>query len=586
MTDQLSRRLPLFVNLAHIRQWTGRALLMGFSQKPGTEAPAEGVADNAEGLRRGKGKLIAGVQEIADTSPMIENDDPLRRRIFRRPRQWRWLRALRNWAGYLKPREMTADELAIRDENKRRMELEKLLLDEATLMESRMVTKLAAIGLCKKRMKDGSEYVTDKVSFDAVKMTPQAFYFHVGHYPDGVTVMGLYNDSVCTDLSEAVGHRVRSQFDADKGLLFIVERASTMGVPDFVTFKDMMDRLPQNLGALAFPIGVAANGRHVRRDLVDMPHLLVAGTTGAGKSNMINAMICCWIMRNTPADMQLLLIDLKGGVEFGPYGDIPHLIAIPELGGTAQNGIIETLDDVIPALDWINDEGQRRLAILKKAGYRNVTEYNRKKHPKNRVPRLVVVIDEWANIKLQLGKKAESALTNITNLYRAAGIHVVLATQNPKAEIVNTVITTNFSCRMAFSMPQAASQVVLGNWYAFNLNPKGRMYFQSPDEGLLLQAPRITDSTIRAIVETSKSGGQVKEMTAIDAEELLEWALLNLNGKLDSIQLFTQFKDRITKHGLTDLLRSMDGQTYQVNDAMYIIAPPAGSIARKAELVE
>ena len=592
----IKRRFDMALNLRHARQFFGTRALRGFSQRPGDIAAEDFDGKTRSGNKRGKKEMEAETITVHDNMPMVENMDPWKTRIIRR---WRtpaekFQRRIQRIKGIFKKPVPTAEELREQEDNAERMRLSKFHIAQAQIAGNQMIQVFSRLGLCKKRIMEGNEKILDRVWFDVVKYGPMAYYYHVGHFPDGVSVMDLYNDQVVTDLSESVGHRVRSEYRADngQGLIFIIEIASAMGIPEFVSFQELIDAMPNNLPALSFPAGVASNGRHIRRSLEDMPHLLVAGGTGAGKSNMINAIICTLIRRNTPDKMRLILFDLKRGVEFWQYEGIPHLQPLEGLPGEAGkgrmlSGIIETLDDVLDALDWIIEEGDMRLDKIKKAGFRDITGYNARRKGHNRLGRMVIVIDEWANIKLMLGSKAESRLTRITNLYRAAGFHVILATQNPKAEIINTVITTNFSSRMAFSMPSAASQVVLSNWHAMGLSPKGRYIMQTPDEELQLQAPRITDGTIKDVVkEAINPTGKPLETSSLDPEEILTWALDNLAGSLRVTQLYQQYKDRIAFVKLNSLLQTFENKEYTINETRYKVIPGAGKNARTMEKIE
>lgn len=589
---RILKRFDMGINLRHARQLFHRAALVGVSEQTGSIVDEDHAAVAKLGNKRARLVIGATAENVHDNTPMAENTDPWKTRIIRR---WRtpaekMQRRIRQLLSLFQRKPLSPEEQREREENLERARLAKFHQAQAEIAGAQMIGVFTRLGLCKKRVTEGRENILDRVWFDVVKHGPMAYYYHVGHFPDGVSVMDLYNDAVCTDLSESVGHRVRSEYRSDngQGLIFIIEIASSMGIPEFVSFPEMMEVFPQNLPSLAFPAGVASNGRHVRRSLEDMPHLLVAGGTGAGKSNMVNAIICSLIMRNTPDRLKLILFDLKRGVEFWHYEGIPHLQELNGIPGPLNKGIIETIDDVLPALSWIIEEGDSRLDMIKSAGHRDISGYNARRRGPKKLGRLVVIIDEWANIKLMLGTKAEEKLTRITNLYRAAGIHVILATQNPKSEIVNTVVTTNFVSRMAFAMPAAASQTVLGNWHAVGLAPKGRYVYQSPSEEIHLQAPRITDGTITEIVKAARKGSssQPENLVSLDPEEIMEYSIDNLGGSLRDKALYLHFKDRITLAKLRDLLKLMDNHDYTINGTRYIIVPGEGSRPRMMEITE
>lgn len=605
--DTASNRYDRSMFLRITRRLTGNAFVRGNTLSPLQGDHHDKVGNHHD--RAGKqNDRTAQTVEIIDNTPPMENDDPMRRRFSRRWRTWpeRIIKRMKSMIAYMRSimdrnrplderlmmlrlrRELLEEERTALEENRNRRALYKSLEEQAVIAKKYIVSTLTRLGFCYRREQEGREVRLDQIGFDIVKISPLAFYFHINgsNMPRLVRSLDLVADSTVTELSVSLGHKVRGLLDTNHGVIFVVEISSTLGIPDFVTFEDAFKKMPNNLPALSFPVGFTENSRTVYRSLEDMPHLLVAGGSGSGKSNEINVIICSLILRNRPDRMGLILFDMKRGVEFGHYEGLPHLqpLVWDNDGKQCKSiGIIETLDDVVPALKCIERIGNERLDIIKSAGFRDITGYNARKREHKRMPRLVVVFDEWANVKLMLGKEAEKALTNITNLFRAAGIHVILATQNPKAEILNTVITTNFQTRMAFSMPPTGSQVVLGNWNAAGLSPKGRMVYQSPDEEKTIQAPRITDATISSIVNEACGRGSAI-MTSLDPNEILEWALENDDGKLRFEKLFAQFEKQISKHGLTAMLKDMDNNIFIINDTKYVITPARGSLPRKMEL--
>jgi DNA segregation ATPase FtsK/SpoIIIE-like protein len=267
----------------------------------------------------------------------------------------------------------------------------------------------------------------------------------------------MAQDWVSTELAATIGKKMRYDLDLE-GLRYTVEVGSTLSIPNFVGFGDLDDRhpMPKNLPPLAFWVGLAANGSPIYRNLADAPHIIIAGSSGGGKSNMENTIACTLIRNNTPDRLRMVFFDLKGGVEFSHFEGIPHLWPMTDKKEWHTTGIVEYPTDVIPALKVLFDECMTRLGKLKKAKVKNINEYNRGK--KNRIPYIVVFFDEWASTKKLVGAEAEMIMSNIANLSRSAGIHFILATQYPKAEIINTTISVNFPWRIAFNMPSGASQ--------------------------------------------------------------------------------------------------------------------------------
>jgi DNA segregation ATPase FtsK/SpoIIIE-like protein len=226
-----------------------------------------------------------------------------------------------------------------------------------------------------------------------------------------------------------------------------------------------------------------------------------------------------------------------------------------------------------------------RLGKLKKAKVKNINEYNRGK--KNRIPYIVVFFDEWASTKKLVGAEAETILSNIANLSRSAGIHFILATQYPKAEIINTTISVNFPWRIAFNMGSGASQSVLGDWGAFGLSPVGRAVLLTMEGQMQIQTPRITNQNVVDVTQEARTGIKMtKNMENIDERDLLEWSINNAGGKLDFQTLINQFKGKVTSAGLLELLKTMDGQIFSVNDVMYRVVNGVGNLPRHMEIAE
>jgi len=224
---------------------------------------------------------------------------------------------------------------------------------------------------------------------------------------------------------------------------------------------------------------------------------------------------------------------------------------------------------------------------LKKAGVKNIHEFNRKKR-NHSMPYIVCFFDEWAVTKKLVGAEAESILSNLANLSRAAGIHFILSTQYPKAEIINTTISVNFPWRIAFNMPSGASQSVLGDWGAVGLTPVGRAVMLTMDGQIQIQTPRITNQNVMDIVQEARTGiAMTRNMQNIDTADILEWSLNKANMKLDQDSVFNQFKEKITQAALRELLRSMENKVYDVQGTLYKVIPnQPPNIGRRMILAE
>lgn len=242
-----------------------------------------------------------------------------------------------------------------------------------------------------------------------------------------------------------------------------------------VSMLELVTSLPfqNHKSPLKFALGKDVTGIPTTADLTAMPHLLIAGTTGSGKSVCVNAILTGYLLNLNPDQLRLLLVDPKR-VEFSVYNGIPHLLT----------DVIMDPEKVVGALQWMLREMDLRYRIFENAGVRNLEEYNRKmtfEGGKN-LPYIVVVIDELADMMLLAPDETERALTRLAQLARATGIHLIIATQRPSAEVITGLIKANFPARIAFAVASNTdSRVILDQPGAEHLLGRGDMLFQAPD---------------------------------------------------------------------------------------------------------
>ena len=221
---------------------------------------------------------------------------------------------------------------------------------------------------------------------------------------------------------------------------------------------------------LTFVLGRDVSGIPMSADLAAMPHMLIAGATGSGKSVMINALLTSLLYRNSPAEMKLILVDPKR-VELGLYNDIPHLLT----------PVIVEPEKCISALKWAVAEMELRYKRLAEVGNRNIVEYN-SAHKDDSLPYIVIVIDELADLMVLAAADVETLIVRLAQMARAVGIHLVLATQRPSVDVITGVIKANIPARLAFSVAsQIDSRTILDQMGAEKLLGKGDMLFSSPD---------------------------------------------------------------------------------------------------------
>jgi S-DNA-T family DNA segregation ATPase FtsK/SpoIIIE len=239
-----------------------------------------------------------------------------------------------------------------------------------------------------------------------------------------------------------------------------------------VRLRDVLSapEVKKETAPLTFALGRDVSGIPMTADLAKMPHMLIAGATGSGKSVMINTLLTSLLYRNSPNDMKLILVDPKR-VELGLYNDIPHLLT----------PVIVEPEKCISALKWAVAEMERRYKLLAEVGNRNIVEYN-KAHKEDSMPYIVVVIDELADLMVLAAADVEGLIVRLAQMARAVGIHLVLATQRPSVDVITGIIKANIPARLAFSVAsQVDSRTILDQMGAEKLLGKGDMLFMSPE---------------------------------------------------------------------------------------------------------
>ncbi len=231
---------------------------------------------------------------------------------------------------------------------------------------------------------------------------------------------------------------------------------------------------------LKIVLGRDVSGAPIVADLASMPHLLIAGATGSGKSVCINSIIACLLFDNSPDDLRLIMVDPKR-VELVNFNGIPHLLG----------PVVVDIDQVVPALRWVIAEMDSRFKAFAKVGVRNVEAYNDKLARTDggtKMPYLILVIDELADLMLAAPDETEKLLTRLAQLARATGIHLVLATQRPSVDVVTGLIKANFPARISFAVTSSVdSRVVLDTPGAEKLLGRGDMLYMASDSSKLLR---------------------------------------------------------------------------------------------------
>jgi S-DNA-T family DNA segregation ATPase FtsK/SpoIIIE len=272
--------------------------------------------------------------------------------------------------------------------------------------------------------------------------------------------------------------------------------------PSVVTLRDMFvsREFAEARGALALALGKDAIGQPFVADLAAMPHLLIAGATGAGKSGGLNAMICSILYKLTPADARLLMIDPKR-LELGMYDGIPHLMA----------PVVTDAKEAAARLRWIVGKMDERYKLLAQKSVRNIEGYNREVPAAERLPYWIVIVDELADLMMVSAGEVETSLARLAQIARAVGIHLMVATQRPSVDVITGLIKANFPTRIAFQVASKVdSRTILDQNGAEQLLGRGDMLFLPPGASrpVRIHGAWVSEGEVREIAGFLRAQGQ------------------------------------------------------------------------------
>jgi S-DNA-T family DNA segregation ATPase FtsK/SpoIIIE len=338
-------------------------------------------------------------------------------------------------------------------------------------------------------------------------------------------------------------------------------------------------------GLLCFPVGRKINGEVLFADLAKMPHLLIAGTTGSGKSIFIHNILISLLMKNTPETLNLILIDPKR-VELINYSDLPHLIMDP---------VVET-KKTLGVFNWLIEEMEERYKLLQETKSRDIDSYNQKQiNRKEKImPRIVLAIDELADLMVTYGSNIEAMIIRLTQMARATGIHLILATQRPSVDIITGLIKANVPNRICFKVASYVdSRTVLDTGGAEKLIGSGDGLFISTTlhRPVRVKAPFLTESEIHKVINFWKDQAEELpfERQTIPLEEI-ESKIITLDEEAEDEELFksavkivleagkasTSLLQRRLKIGYARAARLLD-----LMEEKGIVGPQEGSKPRK-----
>lgn len=421
---------------------------------------------------------------------------------------------------------------------------------------------------------------------------------------NGTAVVSWY----AAELYLALERQVQVAFFEDVGIVFQVAlKQGVAGVPKLVLWRDpegksfsMMDGDPWNEGKgsmpdekhyprtrLHIPIGMSRNRAILRQDMVNLPHLIVSGATGTGKSNFLNQMICTWLTRNTPQTLHLYLIDLKI-MEFAPYlalstEDQAHMESMVV-------NVVQHEQEAVDELDTLYQEIERRQHTMAGVcididGWNEISQDDPAMKP---MPRIVVIFDELSIVMLSNNRKLASTgkrfLSKCLALGRASGVHMVLCTQTVSRQVVDLLITANTPGKMIFRQStRTASINALGDGRAWtHLEQPGMGYFcDERGNEHIVQSPLIFEHQRDAVIETelARMEGRSGEEKPITIEDVARYAIENYGGKMRLRDMWSKFRGRISYNNLVKLMKSYYeiNLTLYPNGREYAILPGAGN---------
>jgi hypothetical protein len=412
---------------------------------------------------------------------------------------------------------------ALRRENERAEDNRlKQIRAVAVGLRGKIANSLANSGFSYIYERHGATAKASKPRINHILYTKDALYFRIDRLPFRINFSDINTPEVARNLSLTIGRECRWLASTQDGLWLQVELATGLAaVPRFVPYysedtkHNAVELLPKT-NPFTVAIGMGENRKLHYLDIRDAPHLLVAGATGGGKSNFLRQMLCTLITNVEPERLEVTLIDLKGGLEFWNYREVPHVKEV----------IIDR--EVIPDyLRSIIALKEARFSRLREAGFNNISGWNANRSSKMNYH--LIIFDEIAGLMLdrKIKGKVDLLVEHLTAQGRAVGIHLVLCTQSPTRDVLSTIIRTNIPTRIMFTSDMTGSMIVLDNAMATNLPHGGRAIYRHIHY-YEVQVPYILDGQVEDAIQNAINPNGPGQITPYD---LFRLAWLNLEGK-------------------------------------------------------
>lgn len=401
----------------------------------------------------------------------------------------------------------------LKEEKKRKARIEREMNREAKWLQQLIVSVWKQTPGCHHTYheSDDKKRITKAPKIAHSIIRPDAHYFYVlaskkvllgwrWMLPHGVMIHRLMEEDVIENLAAATKRQVSAEISETGQLMIRVSRLdSPDALPREVPWKKAIEYYPEKDNhKLPYCIGVKEARKYVWLDFATDPHILVAGKTQSGKSNLVNGIIGTLVSTHSPSELRLVLIDQKGGIEFTHWWGLPHL----------YGPVIKTVEEVEPALDNIVKIMKSREKLLTSVKAKTIADYNKKVDTDAQLPRILIILDEMINLvgHGELTKRIHIKMAQVTGLGRATGIHMIASTQHPEVKVIPSMIKTNMSIRMSGSMPNhKASELILDTADAARLpSIPGRFIAVRGLDKWTLQVPRIMDDDIEGIISSTK----------------------------------------------------------------------------------
>lgn len=484
---------------------------------------------------------------------------------------------------------ITAYEIAVQRKREETTEAA-ALREEAAIWKKYIRLTWAKLPTCHHAYERNGKKEKDVPDFSRVDITPTATFFKIASskkaafgwintLPYGVYLDDLISERTLANVALAVQRKVHTVTNPN-GAWIVVERLNAVdGIRDLLLYQQILEYYPDWLnGDMPVCAGVGMNSTLKWLNFSDFPHWLIAGETGGGKSNAINALICMLIQHQSPADLRFAMIDLKGGLEFTHYEGMPHLIG----------NIIDNVDDVGDMLARLVGEMNRRFGLLRSRRAKRIEAYNKYVSDEDRLPRIAIVFDEFGTMRDQgdLTKSIFASVRQIGNRGRAVGIHLIICTQHSSVDVIPGSIKTNLVVRLSGRMStSSASVTILGTGDAAHLpDIPGRMMLKLGATPETVQTPRVDDNDIKAAMAAARAFDpplnevELEQVEAVvqerwTVERVIEHSIKHMGGKISARPTFEDLKeDGVTFREATELVEriwQMDEIIY--NDQQYTI---------------